>query len=55
MRSGGDPADLARVRVPCRFPLRETGRNLHDHLLAAGNVYAARASVPESKLQHQSR
>ena len=52
MRSGGDPAELARVRVPCRLPLRETGRNLHDHLLAAGNVYAARRLVPESKLQH---
>jgi choline dehydrogenase-like flavoprotein len=32
--------------------LPAVGRNLHDHLLAAGNVYRARRPVPPSRLQH---
>jgi choline dehydrogenase-like flavoprotein len=53
MRSGiGDPDVLARAGLPCRIALPGVGRNLHDHLLAAGNVYAARRPVPASRLQH---
>jgi choline dehydrogenase-like flavoprotein len=43
MRSGvGDPEDLKAVGVDCRLALRGVGRNLHDHLLAAGLVFSAR-------------
>ncbi len=53
MRSGlGDPAELARADVRCTHELPDVGRNLHDHLLAAGNVYASRRPVPASRLQH---
>ncbi len=53
MRSGiGDPEDLSAAGVPCRIESRDMGRNLHDHLLAAGLVYAARHDVTPSKLQH---
>jgi pyridoxine 4-oxidase len=53
MRSGiGDPADLAAAGVDCVVPSAEVGRNLHDHLLSYGNVYAARRPVPASRLQH---
>jgi choline dehydrogenase-like flavoprotein len=53
MRSGiGDPAVLQAAGVPVRIPLPGVGRNLHDHLLAAGLVFAARRPVPPSRLQH---
>jgi pyridoxine 4-oxidase len=32
--------------------LPEVGGNLHDHLLAASNLYSARQPVPPSRLQH---
>jgi pyridoxine 4-oxidase len=53
MRSGiGDPEALAAAGISCRFERREVGRNLQDHLLILGNVYAARKAVPPSRLQH---
>jgi choline dehydrogenase-like flavoprotein len=53
MRSGvGDPEDLKAVGVDCRLALRGVGRNLHDHLLAAGLVFSARRPVAPSRLQH---
>lgn len=53
LRSGiGNPAELAEAGVACAVELPEVGRNLHDHLFAAGNVYAARQTVPGSRLQH---
>ncbi len=53
MRSGlGDPAELARFDIATVHALPEIGGNLHDHLLAAGNLYAARRPVPLSLLQH---
>jgi NAD(P)-dependent dehydrogenase (short-subunit alcohol dehydrogenase family) len=53
MRSGfGDPAELSRFGIATVQALPEVGRNLHDHLLAAGNLYAARQPVPRSRLQH---
>ncbi|MGO4722295.1 MULTISPECIES: GMC family oxidoreductase [unclassified Inquilinus] len=53
MRSGiGDPDTLRGAGIACRHELPEVGRNLHDHLLAAGNVYRARRPVAPSRLQH---
>jgi pyridoxine 4-oxidase len=52
MRSGiGDPDELARAGVACTVPLPAVGKNLHDHLLIAGNVYRARRRVPPTRLQ----
>jgi pyridoxine 4-oxidase len=52
MRSGiGDPAILAAADVATRLELPEVGRNLHDHLLGAGNIYASARDVPPSRLQ----
>jgi pyridoxine 4-oxidase len=52
MRSGvGDPAVLAAAGVPTRIEASGVGRNLHDHLLGAGNVYSSAQSVPPSRLQ----
>lgn len=53
MRSGIGPADELRRHgiAPCR-DLQAVGANLHDHLLAAGNVYKARQPVPPSTSQH---
>jgi choline dehydrogenase-like flavoprotein len=52
MRSGlGDPELLRAAGVPCRLARPEIGRNLHDHLLGAGNVYCARKPVAPSRLQ----
>jgi pyridoxine 4-oxidase len=52
MRSGvGDPEILHRAGVGCVLERRELGRNLHDHLLGAGNVYRTRKPVPPSRLQ----
>jgi choline dehydrogenase-like flavoprotein len=53
MRSGLGPAEeLARHGIRCTVDLPAVGANLHDHLLAAGNVYRARRPVPPSRLQH---
>ena len=53
MRSGiGDPQVLATAGIACRHSSPEIGRNLQDHLLALGNVYAAAKAVPPSRLQH---
>lgn len=53
MRSGiGDPVVLCQAGITCRHDLPQVGRNLHDHLLAAGNVYRAGRPVPPSRLQH---
>ncbi len=53
MRSGvGEPEALARADVRCTHDLPQVGRNLHDHLLAAGNVYTSRRPVPPSRRQH---
>ena len=53
MRSGiGAPDVLAAADVVTRLSLPEVGRNLHDHLLGAGAVYASSRGVPPSRLQH---
>lgn len=53
MRSGiGPEAVLAAAGVRCVLARPEIGRNLMDHLLGAGNLYAARRPVPPSRLQH---
>ena len=53
MRSGlGPEGVLAAAGIPCRLDREEIGRNLMDHLLGAGNLYAARRNVPPSRLQH---
>jgi pyridoxine 4-oxidase len=53
MRSGiGPAAGLTSAGVACLADLPGVGDNLHDHLLAAGNVYRARRPVPTSRLQH---
>ncbi|MGA0541363.1 GMC family oxidoreductase [Neotabrizicola sp. VNH66] len=53
MRSGlGPEAVLKSAGVPCLQDIRELGQNLMDHLLGAGNLYAARQEVAPSKLQH---
>ena len=53
MRSGiGPPEELARHGIACAVESPATGGNLHDHLLAAGNVYRSRRPVPPSRLQH---
>lgn len=53
MRSGiGDPDDLAPHGIACTLESPAVGRNLHDHLLAAGNVYRSRLPVAPSQLQH---
>ncbi|ATG47673.1 pyridoxine 4-oxidase [Celeribacter ethanolicus] len=52
MRSGiGDPERLAEAGVDCLIARREIGKNLHDHLLAAGNIYRAARDIIPSKLQ----
>lgn len=53
MRSGiGDPEVLKPAGIAVRMPRAEVGRNLQDHMLTFGNVYAARRPVPPSRLQH---
>jgi pyridoxine 4-oxidase len=53
MRSGlGPRATLATAGIECRDHLPGIGANLQDHLLALGNVYAAKKPVPPSRLQH---
>ncbi|MBH0115914.1 GMC family oxidoreductase N-terminal domain-containing protein [Salinibacterium sp. NG253] len=52
MRSGiGDPEVLAEAGVATVLESHGVGRNLHDHLLGAGNVYHSRRPVPPTKLQ----
>jgi pyridoxine 4-oxidase len=53
LRSGiGPAADLRRIGIAPRHDLPGVGANLHDHLLAGGNVYRARRELPPSKYQH---
>ncbi len=53
MRSGiGDADELAAAGVTPRHDLAGVGRNLHDHLLAGGNIYRACRPVPPSRYQH---
>ncbi|TPL92736.1 GMC family oxidoreductase [Mesorhizobium sp. B2-3-12] len=53
MRSGIGPRDmLDAAGVGCLIDMPQVGRNLQDHLLGAGNLYAARKPVPPSRLQH---
>lgn len=51
-RSGvGDPGLLAAVGVSTLIESTGVGQGLHDHLLGAGNVYAAAKPVPPTRLQ----
>lgn len=53
LRAGIGPADELRAAgIPVVHDLPGVGRNLHDHLLAGGNLYRARRPVPPSKYQH---
>lgn len=53
MRSGIGPRDtLSAANVDCLIDVPDIGRNLQDHLLGAGNLYASRKPVPPSRLQH---
>lgn len=53
MRSGiGPHGVLDAAGVGCLIDMPEIGRNLQDHLLGAGNLYAASKPVPPSRLQH---
>ena len=53
MRSGiGPRAVLAAAGISCRLNLPGVGENLQDHMLALGNVYAAKQPLPPSRLQH---
>ena len=53
MRSGIGPQDmLDAASIGCLINVPEIGRNLQDHLLGAGNLYAARKPVAPSRLQH---
>ncbi|QPM91169.1 GMC family oxidoreductase [Pseudooceanicola algae] len=52
MRSGyGDPAVLSAAGIACRDARSEIGRNLHDHLLGAGNLYRSARPLAPSRLQ----
>lgn len=52
MRSGvGDPDALSRAGVETLLESPGVGKNLHDHLLGAGNVYHSRRAVPHTRLQ----
>jgi choline dehydrogenase-like flavoprotein len=53
MRSGiGSASELAELGIECQIPLEQVGKNLHDHLLAAGNVWLARQPIAPTRLQH---
>lgn len=53
MRSGvGKAGELEALGISCEIPLEKVGKNLHDHLLAAGNVWLARQPVAKTRLQH---
>jgi pyridoxine 4-oxidase len=52
MRSGvGDPEVLTTAGVTTVLESGGVGRNLHDHLLGAGNLYRAAEPVPPTRLQ----
>lgn len=52
MRSGiGPAAELASAGVAVIHDSPGVGRNLHDHLLGAGNLYRSRRPVPPTRLQ----
>lgn len=51
MRSGiGDPEVLTAAGVAPLVESPQVGKNLHDHLLGAGNLYRAARQVPPSRL-----
>ncbi|GAB5468568.1 MAG: GMC family oxidoreductase N-terminal domain-containing protein [Rhodospirillales bacterium] len=51
--SGIGPADeLRALGIAPLLDRGEVGANLHDHLLCAGNLYAANEPVPPSRAQH---
>ena len=51
MRSGvGDPEVLAAAGVATLVESRQVGKNLHDHLLGAGDLYRSTRPVPPSRL-----
>jgi choline dehydrogenase-like flavoprotein len=53
LRSGIGPAEeLRRLGIAPRHDLPGVGANLHDHLLAGGNLYRARRELPLSRYQH---
>jgi choline dehydrogenase-like flavoprotein len=53
LHNGIGPAqDLSAIGIAPRHDLPGVGHNLHDHLLAGGNVYRARRPVPPSRYQH---
>ncbi|TNB48868.1 GMC family oxidoreductase [Martelella lutilitoris] len=53
MRSGIGPRDVLKAAsVDCLIDMPGIGRNLQDHLLGAGNLYATRKPLPASRLQH---
>lgn len=53
LRAGiGDPEELQAAGIKCRAELPGVGRNLQDHLLSGGNLYATRQPMPPSKYQH---
>lgn len=53
MRSGIGPHEaLGAAKVDCLIDMPGIGRNLQDHLLGAGNLYATRKHLPPSRLQH---
>ncbi|WP_420410140.1 GMC family oxidoreductase [Hoeflea sp.] len=53
MRSGIGPRGVFDAAdVDCLFDMPEIGKNLQDHLLGAGNLYATRKHLPPSRLQH---
>ena len=53
MHSGiGAAEELSALGITPRINLPGVGRNLHDHLLGAGNLYAAARPVPPSNYQH---
>ena len=53
LRSGiGSAEELMALGIEVRQDLPGVGANLHDHLLAGGNVYRARRAVPPSRYQH---
>ena len=53
MRSGlGPGAALRALGIAVRRDVPGVGRNLQDHLLAAGNLYRARKPLPPTTTQH---
>ena len=53
VRSGlGAARDLSALDIPVSLDLPGVGQNLHDHLLAGGNLYRAKRPVPPTQHQH---